>query len=73
MEMEYNTVAMEEKIETEYATVKKSQLDLVRQLDELTENARSTQRYVYKICIDILYIFIYIFNLLITSSSSYAS
>ncbi len=48
MEMEYNKVAIEEKIETEYATVKKSQLDLVRQLDELTENARSTQRtYMY--------------------------
>ena len=47
-EMEYNKVAIEEKIETEYATVKKSQLDLVRQLDELTENARSTQRtYIY--------------------------
>ena len=49
MEIDYNKGALEEKIETEYSNVKKKQSDLVRQLGELSENARSTQRYVFTV------------------------
>lgn len=49
MEIDYDRGALEEKIEAEYSNVKKKQLDLARQLGELSESARSTQRDVYTV------------------------